>query len=146
MVTVIIPTCNRPQFLREALESVRQQTALDRIGQVIVSENGGCREYNTVCDGATSASSQTALARRRTRPLPSFPLWRYPRACPGDAAVTAWWNSDVVPMEFAPHGNHPAPPRLVRVEPVGKPIPALRGAPGMTVVSKLDIAPAGTGL
>jgi len=50
MVTVIIPTCNRPHFLREALESVRQQTALDRIGEVIVSENGGCHESKAVCE------------------------------------------------------------------------------------------------
>ena len=50
MVTVIIPTCNRPHFLREAIESVRQQTALDRIGQVIVSENGGCRDSQAVCE------------------------------------------------------------------------------------------------
>jgi hypothetical protein len=49
-VTVIIGTCNRPLFLREALESVRQQAVLDRIGQVVVSENGGCRESKAVCE------------------------------------------------------------------------------------------------
>jgi glycosyltransferase involved in cell wall biosynthesis len=38
-VSVIIPTFNRPDYLREALESVRAQTARERIGQVIVSEN-----------------------------------------------------------------------------------------------------------
>jgi hypothetical protein len=50
MLTVIIPTCNRPQFLRDALESVRQQSSLGRIGQVIVSENRGGRESKNVCE------------------------------------------------------------------------------------------------
>lgn len=39
-LSVIIPTCDRPGFLREALNSVRAQTYRQRIGQVIVSENG----------------------------------------------------------------------------------------------------------
>ena len=53
MVTVTIATNNRPEYLREALESVRVQTARERIGQVIVSENSMndssadvCRQFN----------------------------------------------------------------------------------------------------
>jgi GT2 family glycosyltransferase len=73
MVTVIIPTCSRPHFLREALESVRQQTALDRIGQVIVSENGGCRDSQAVCEElfqtiTTPDSSGGGCRALRTRP------------------------------------------------------------------------------
>ncbi len=48
-VTIIIPTCNRPQYLSEALESVQCQTARQQIGQVIVSENGGTDDSRQVC-------------------------------------------------------------------------------------------------
>jgi len=53
MVTVVITTNNRPEYLREALVSVQGQTARQRIGQVIVSENSlsdasaeVCRQFN----------------------------------------------------------------------------------------------------
>ncbi len=49
MVTIIIPTANRPTMLRAALRSVSAQTARGAIGLVMVSENGGRRESGQVC-------------------------------------------------------------------------------------------------
>lgn len=49
VVTVIISTTNRPQMLRTALRSVDQQTAKDKIGAVIVSENALNKASADVC-------------------------------------------------------------------------------------------------
>jgi glycosyltransferase involved in cell wall biosynthesis len=49
MVCVVIPTCQRAPFLREALESVRRQTARKAIAQVVVSENSTNDESRAVC-------------------------------------------------------------------------------------------------
>lgn len=49
MIQVLIPTRRRPDYLRVALESVRAQSAVGRIGTVVVSENGGSRESEKVC-------------------------------------------------------------------------------------------------
>lgn len=40
MISVLIPTANRPDYLRHALESVIYQSRKDLIGEVIVSNNG----------------------------------------------------------------------------------------------------------
>ncbi|MFN9624325.1 MAG: glycosyltransferase family 2 protein [Cyanobacteriota bacterium] len=50
MLTVVICTCNRPEFLRKALQSVQAQTALSRISKVIVSENGGVNASQSICE------------------------------------------------------------------------------------------------
>jgi hypothetical protein len=54
-VTVLIPTYKRPELLRCALESVRNQSRLDLIAEVVVSENSDdprsevvCREFPTL--------------------------------------------------------------------------------------------------
>jgi glycosyltransferase involved in cell wall biosynthesis len=49
MVQVLIATRRRPDYLRVALESVRAQSAVGRIGTVVVSENGGSRESEAIC-------------------------------------------------------------------------------------------------
>jgi glycosyltransferase involved in cell wall biosynthesis len=49
MVTILIPTAARPSMLRTALESVANQTALDKIERVFVSENGGNRDSEAIC-------------------------------------------------------------------------------------------------
>ena len=49
MVQVLIATRRRPDYLRVALESVRAQSAVDRIGTAVVSENGGSRDSQKVC-------------------------------------------------------------------------------------------------
>ena len=51
MLTLLIPTANRPRLLRAALASVCGQTAIGQIQQIIVSENGGNQESRTVCEG-----------------------------------------------------------------------------------------------
>lgn len=48
-VTVVIPTHRRPAFLRDALASVRAQSARHRISQVVVSENSADEESAAVC-------------------------------------------------------------------------------------------------
>ena len=48
-VTVVLCTCNRPDMLRDALESIREQTAREAIARVIVSENGPGGESEKVC-------------------------------------------------------------------------------------------------
>ncbi|MBA2524181.1 MAG: glycosyltransferase family 2 protein [Pyrinomonadaceae bacterium] len=49
MITVILPTVNRPQMLRKALSSIDRQTEKRRITNVIVSENGGNRQSEEIC-------------------------------------------------------------------------------------------------
>ncbi|HEY3914396.1 MAG TPA: glycosyltransferase family A protein [Verrucomicrobiae bacterium] len=48
-VTVYIATYKRPEYLRDALESVRRQTARSRVAQVIVSENSDSNGSREVC-------------------------------------------------------------------------------------------------
>lgn len=48
-ISVAIPTCNRPALLRDALESVRRQSARAAIAEVIVSENCSNAESKSVC-------------------------------------------------------------------------------------------------
>lgn len=66
-ITVIIPTTNRPHFLREALVSVARQSALDRVSCVHVSENMGNLESELVCREFPS------LPIRYTRRNPQLP-------------------------------------------------------------------------
>lgn len=49
MIKVVIATCNRPKMLRTALQSVADQTICSQICSVVVSENGGNRESESVC-------------------------------------------------------------------------------------------------
>src|SRR5450631_3615593 len=50
MITVLLCTFNRPEMLREALESVRQQTAHTAIARIVVSENSMNEESGSICD------------------------------------------------------------------------------------------------
>ena len=47
--SVILPTADRPIYLRDALQSVRAQSAVGRIGEIIVSENAGNRQSEKIC-------------------------------------------------------------------------------------------------
>jgi glycosyltransferase involved in cell wall biosynthesis len=49
MVSILLATRDRPQYLREALESIQRQTARRAIAQVVVSENGSNDESKEVC-------------------------------------------------------------------------------------------------
>ena len=49
MLTLLLPTANRPGMLRTALQSVAAQTALASVARVVVSENGGTRASEAVC-------------------------------------------------------------------------------------------------
>ncbi len=48
-VTVMLCTCNRPAMLRDALESIRRQTARSALARIIVSENSTSDESEAVC-------------------------------------------------------------------------------------------------
>lgn len=48
-ISILIPTCRRAHFLQAALQSVARQTALARIGEVLVMENGEDRRSEAVC-------------------------------------------------------------------------------------------------
>ena len=48
-VTIVLCTCNRPDMLRDALQSIREQTARDCIARVVVSENGPTGQSKEVC-------------------------------------------------------------------------------------------------
>jgi hypothetical protein len=49
MIRVVITTCERPFFLRQALLSISTQTVFDKISMVVVSENGGSRLSEQIC-------------------------------------------------------------------------------------------------
>jgi len=48
-VSVMLCTYKRPDMLREALQSVRQQTALSAIAKIVVSENSLYEESRSIC-------------------------------------------------------------------------------------------------
>jgi glycosyltransferase involved in cell wall biosynthesis len=48
-ISVYLPTANRPAMLRNALKSVAEQTALAHVAEVVVIENLGNRESESVC-------------------------------------------------------------------------------------------------
>lgn len=48
-LTIMLCTCKRPTMLREALESVRRQTARAAISKIVVSENSLSEESKSVC-------------------------------------------------------------------------------------------------
>ena len=48
-ITVLIPTYKRPEFLRCALESVRNQSRLDLVATIVVSENSEDARSEVVC-------------------------------------------------------------------------------------------------
>lgn len=50
MITVLIPTNNRPDFLREALESVERQSAVKSIDHIILSDNSGTDATRAIVD------------------------------------------------------------------------------------------------
>jgi Glycosyl transferase family 2 len=69
MITVIVPTCSRPELLQEALSSISRQTALQHISSVVVSENGMDRRSLDV----TNQFPQLPIAYRFREP-PLLPL------------------------------------------------------------------------
>jgi hypothetical protein len=49
MITVLIPTAKRSDLLANALSSVAAQTAFDQVAEIIVSESGGDRRSEKIC-------------------------------------------------------------------------------------------------
>jgi glycosyltransferase involved in cell wall biosynthesis/SAM-dependent methyltransferase len=49
IISILLPTVNRPLFLKKALESIAEQTIVNNVCEVIVSENGGDKASEAVC-------------------------------------------------------------------------------------------------
>src|SRR5580658_10308150 len=47
-ITVVIPAAGRPQFLSCLLDSIQRQSAIDRVAEIIVSEDSGNRESKNI--------------------------------------------------------------------------------------------------
>ena len=49
-LSVLLPTCRRPDMLNSALRSIAMQSALSQVSEIIVIENGLDRQSESVCD------------------------------------------------------------------------------------------------
>ena len=49
-VSVIVPTCDRPKSLRRALESIRKLEGADLSFEILIADNGSCKETRTIAD------------------------------------------------------------------------------------------------
>jgi glycosyltransferase involved in cell wall biosynthesis len=84
-ITVIITTANRPKDLAKALASVARQTAISPVLEILVIENGGCRNSESVCN------TYWQLPIRYVLNTPPRPVSRY-------------LNTTFI--ESAPHGDY----------------------------------------
>jgi glycosyltransferase involved in cell wall biosynthesis len=69
MLTILLPTANRPAMLRTALQSIADQTALARITRVVVSENSGSRASEAVCASFPQLPITYTFRRQALTPL-----------------------------------------------------------------------------
>jgi hypothetical protein len=74
MITVLIPTANRPDYLRTALKSVQRQSALGKITQIVVSEHLGNRASEQVCKEFEDLPIQYFFRDPLGDPKRNFPL------------------------------------------------------------------------
>jgi hypothetical protein len=94
-ITVIIPTCNRPEFLRNALESISMQTMVNCVEKVLVSEN------SRFCSSQNICSEFDSLPIEYIRHVPPIPPLRHLELLSSSVKteLTAilhdddWWNS-----------------------------------------------------
>lgn len=49
-LSVVLPTCRRPDMLNTALRSITTQSALSQVSEIIVIENGADRQSEAVCN------------------------------------------------------------------------------------------------
>jgi hypothetical protein len=110
MLTLLIPTAARPAMLRTALASVAAQSALSKIARIVVSENGGSHESETVC-----AEFPTLPITYLFRSLPMTPL-EHGRVligdCPQDEFTAIlhdddWWGPAHIANALAALEAHP---------------------------------------
>src|ERR1035437_8916205 len=89
-ISILLPTCRRPQLLLTALESVARQTASGRIGEVLVMENGLDRGSEEVC--------------RRFSNLPIKYIYRDP-VVPAETRTTVTFREASLPLVAVLHNN-----------------------------------------
>lgn len=97
-LTVVIPTTDRPNYLRTALQSVAAQTAVARIGHVIVSQNASGVETRAVAE--SFAERLPIRFVQRSTPGPGLQHFaQLMRELPDDGLVAMlhdddWWQED----------------------------------------------------
>lgn len=72
MFRILIPTANRPQFLGTTLRSIQDQTELNNIELIVVSENGGCQESENVCKEFPNLPILYKQTKNRLNPTDHF--------------------------------------------------------------------------
>jgi glycosyltransferase involved in cell wall biosynthesis len=95
MITVLIPTFNRPHLLRIALDSVARQTYLQHISKVIVSENGHNINSKYVCDEFPQLNIEYVYQEHQLLVLEHL-KWLMSRIKIGYIAFLCdddWWNT-----------------------------------------------------
>ena len=94
MITVLIPTFNRPHLLRVALESIAKQTYLSYIDKVIVSENGLNNSSSQVCAEFSQLNIQYVYQEEQL-PVLKHIQWLMSLEANGYVAFLCdddWWN------------------------------------------------------
>ncbi|MBA2623459.1 MAG: glycosyltransferase family 2 protein [Chthoniobacterales bacterium] len=112
MVTVVIPTFDRPQMLRTALRSIARQTALHQIERVIVSECVAGSESKRVCEEFPSVSIEYIVRDRVIKPL-EHTLLLFQEAAQRSAEFVAvqhdddWWSPEHIRLGVAQLEQNP---------------------------------------
>ena len=66
-VSVVVPTCNRPAFLREALASIRALEGPDLAFEIIVGDNGEPGPAAEVAAASRTGACPSPSRRARSR-------------------------------------------------------------------------------
>ncbi|HEV3410402.1 MAG TPA: glycosyltransferase [Chthoniobacterales bacterium] len=96
MVTVVIPSFDRPEMLRTALRSIAQQTALDEIGCVLVSETVLESRTEALCNEFPALPIRYVQRDRLLKPVEHIELlFREALALPNEFVAMLhdddWW-------------------------------------------------------
>ena len=110
MISIIIPTANRPEMLRTALRSIAAQTALSRIEEIIVSENVADKGSSQVCAEFAQLPIRYIL---REPSLPQQAHWMALATAPLKGELVAvlhdddWWDRHHLALAIEAMENHP---------------------------------------
>ena len=109
-IVVVIPTFNRPELLRVALQSVDKQTAKVSICRVIVSENGLNPNSELVCNEFTDLPI-TYVLQQPQLPVLAHIKWLFSQEQQGGYVAMLcdddWWNSYHIELAIRGLEQHP---------------------------------------
>ncbi len=99
MLTVVVPTANRPEMLRTALRSIEAQVARKDIGAVLVSENSAFIASEKVCAEFPSLPITYVVRTPPTGPLEhGVAIFNEARNLPGKYVAVLhdddWWGNN----------------------------------------------------